>query len=312
MKFFAIGLVLILPLLAFSQATTQKPATQQPAKPATGTQQPPRPAPTQQVRPATPAAQQTRPATPATQQTRPVSATQQQADRSAADIEAMKADREDRKLEEPERGGGIPYRELLNEMNRTESRNFSDQELEPRFLSTLLWEITHEGRKEDVHYTDAAEIAAADADATDAKTDEAAARRRNNKSSVLDVYVVTKEYVALYKRGSNGRESSLEMIAKTEGEDMRRNILGKDNSFAAKAPVILIYVSSNKKLSRIPTNKRDFYAAMDCGKATQAAYFFCTSENLVTTTVEVDPIAVGKILKLVADKVLLAQPVGFR
>jgi len=297
-KFFAIGLAFVLPLLAISQTTTstaQKP------------QQPPQKPATQQVKPtAVPATPQaTRPAgqqvaQPATQQAKPVSAAQQAA-RQVDGADATATTRERFGLEEPERGGGHPYRELLNRREPMQARHFSDRELEPRLLSTLLWEVTGGQNPDDA---DAAEVAAI----TGADGTTAAAGRQANPSSVLDVYVLTREYIALYKHN----EQMLEIIAKIDDEsNLRRTILGK-NMFAERAPLILIYVSSNKKLSQIPLNKRDFYAAMDCGMAVQSANLFCASEHLVTTTIEVDPVAVGKILGLKMDKVLLAQPIGYR
>ena len=299
MKFLAIGLALVLPLMAFSQtatSTTQKPAAQQPPKPGT-----------QQVKPTpTPATQQqTKPATqqlpkPTSQQVKPASATQPTV-RQVDGEDAMDAKRELFRLEPAERGGGRPYREMLNEIGRTSARYFSEQELEQRFLSTILWEVTNEQNQEDA---DAEAVAITAADATVTKT---GIDRKPNNFRVLDVYVVTRDYIALYKRN----EQSLEMIAK-EGNDARKRILGKGGEFAERAPVILIYVASNAKLARIPLAKRDFYAAMDCGMAVQSANLFCASENLVTTTIEIDPIAVGKILGLKADKVLLAQPIGFK
>ncbi|MCL2132530.1 MAG: nitroreductase family protein, partial [Lentimicrobiaceae bacterium] len=260
-----------------------KPATQQPqVRPVPAT------AP-QQARPATGTQQQTRPATGTQQQTRPA-AERVTADRAAADAarttgaegDADRTEKEHFRLEEPERGGGRPYRELFNEDDMASPPYFSERDIEPRLLSTLLWEVS--AVKKEV------------------KEDGAVQDFRG-----VDVYVVTRDYVALYRRES----ITLEIIAKGNDE-LSRIILGKNNMFAEKAPVILIYVASAKKQAKIPVGKKDFYTAMDCGIASQAAYIFCASENMATTTIEVDPIAVGKILGLKNDKVLLAQPIGFR
>ena len=244
MKFFAIGMALVLPLSAFSQSTPQKPATLKPAP--------------QQVKPAS--------AAPSPKQN--------------DNPENQGGKRERRMMDAPpEQHGGRPYRELLNEMEQVSSRHFAEHELPPHFLSTLLWEVSTARREEG----------------------------KPQDSRGVDVYVVTREYVALYQREGQ----SLEIIT-SGSDDLRRRILGPENLFAERAPFILIYVANNKKLSQLPPDKRDFYAAMDCGIASQAAYLFCASEHLVTTTLEVDPVAVGKILGLKADKVLLVQPVGFR
>ena len=241
-RFLAIGLVLILPLLALSQSAPQKPAS-------------PKPAP---------------------QQAKPVSPTSPPKQNDDGENQTVK--REPRWIEPAERGGGRPYRELLNEGEHVSSRHFSEQELEPRFLSTLLWEVSATQREEG----------------------------KPLDSRGVDIYLVTRDYVALYDR-----EGQMLQIIE-DGKDMRQSILGPENLFAARAPLILIYVANNKKLSQLPANKRDFYAAMDCGIASRATYLFCASEHLVTITLDVDPVAVGKILGLKSDKVLLAQPVGFR
>ena len=302
-KFFAIGLALVLPMMAFSQATTQKPPQTQP-RPATtpATQQQPRPAPTTQptrpaVQPMTPATAPTvQPARPTTQQPHSVTAAQQAERQANVADEAARANREQISLEPAERGGGRPYRELLEEKERMGMMHFSEQELEPRFLSTLLWEVSGGQTKEEAEVV---RTTGADGVVNTVK--------RPNTSGVLDVYVVTRDYIALYNR----ERQVLELITKISDESMRKTIF-KGNEFAERAPLTLIYVSSNRKLARIPVNKRDFYAAMNCGMATQAAYLFCASEHLVTTTMEVDPIAVGRVLGLKMDKVLLAQPVGVR
>jgi hypothetical protein len=272
MKFFTMGLALILPLSVFSQTTPQKPATTTPAqKPATTTTTPSRPATTAPQRPAT---------TTGTQQTKPVTVAEATRPASTDKVDGENIT-ELRRLEEAERGGGRPYRELFNEDEAIVAHHFSDHDIEPRFLSTLLWEVSA-ARREDGKLQDARGV---------------------------DVYVITKEGVFLYNRQSQ----SLLTIAISTDKDMRKSILTPESMFAEKAPLILVYVANAKKQSRIPPGKKDFYAAMDCGIASQMAYFFCASEHLVTTTIEIDPIAVGKILQLKGgDKALLAQPVGMR
>lgn len=338
MKFFVIGLVLFLGLHAFSQ--TQKPTqpvkttptTTQPAKTTPTTTQPVKSTPTTtQPAKTVPAAQPVK-TTPAAQPVKTTS-TVPAGDKTEAD----KKDREVRRLEPPaERSGGQPYRELLNKRDASSAQHFSGRELDPHHLSTLLWCVTaafdRESGISDEDKTREAEDRAREAEdrarrveritAADRADETIAAdgakrvgadgetrdlRGKNlNRARCVDVYVVTEKGVSLY----NPENQTLLIIM--EGKDVRREILGTANAFASKAPVILVYVANNKRQSAIPAPKRDFYAAMDCGIAAQLATLFCASEHLITTTVEVDPIAAGKILELKVDKVLIAQPVGYR
>ena len=289
MKFFAIGLALFFPLMVTSQTTPQRPATAMPP------QRPATVAPQGQVPPSQ--RQATQPVRPVPVTVSPRAGEERRIDEMRrADVDAARridgeearvADgdapqriaKEQRLLEEPERVGGRPYRDMLNEEKRISTRHFSEQELEPRFVSTLLWEVSTIHKEE--------------------------GKLRDARG--VDVYILTREGVFLYDREAQ--------ILRTivVGKDVRRSILTPENMFAEKAPVILVYVANAKKQARIPVGKKDFYAAMDCGVASQAAYFFCASENLVTMTMEIDPIVVGKILELKGgDKALLAQPVGFR
>ena len=289
MRFLAIGLALILPLAALSQATQQKPAATQ--KPATTTT-PQKPA-TTATTPQKPAADATKTTTGVPQKTN--TAASATADGKTGNVVEKKYDADgetdatvkekgERKLEEVERGGGRPYREMLNEQenrsaDETAHRHFSERELELRFLSTLLWEVSTT-QKNDGKYRGARGV---------------------------EVYLLTKEGVFLYDKNRH----VLQIIS--SDKDMRSSILTPESRFAEKAPLILVYVSDAKKQAKLPVGKKDFYAGMDCGIANQAVSLFCASENMITTTIEIDPVVVGKILELKAgDKALLAQPVGFR
>lgn len=301
MKFFAIGLALILPVWVLSQSTPQKPTTQQPAtqKPATQQSTTQKPA-TQPATTQKPAGQQTTPARPTPQSAvtpKPTgTGTQQtaaqrdaaQPTRAATEAQltaeervAADADRIHFRLEDPEREGGRPYRDLLRE--HVSSRRFSEQELEPRHLSTLLWGLTCKKLEDGADETSGTQTL-----------------------RVLDVYVVMKEGVFLY----NPKEHVLQGVI---NKDVRKRMLNTESMLAEHAPVFLVYVANAKKQAQLPINKKDFYTAMDCGIASQIVSLFCASENLVTTTIDVDPIATGKVLELKGgDKVVLVQPVGFR
>jgi len=307
MKFLAIGLALILPLVALSQTTTAPKQTTTPQKPAATTPAQ-KPATPPQQRPATTGNTPQKPVatdatTPATQSTtgtpqktnartfaipdekkRDADEAKQDVDGVTDAADATAKDKVERFLEEVEKGGGIPYREMLNEQERrgtddASHRHFMEQDFENRLLSMLLWEIS-------------------------------VAQKNGSKfreSRGVDVYLLTKEGVFLYDRNRH----ILQVIS--SDKDMRSRILTPESRFAEKAPLILVYVSDAKKQAKLPVGKKDFYAGMDCGIANQAVSLFCASENMITTTIEIDPVVVGKILELKAgDKALLAQPVGFR
>jgi SagB-type dehydrogenase family enzyme len=186
------------------------------------------------------------------------------------------------RLEPVERGGGRPFMEVLNE--RQSIRQFSERELEPRILSGLLWAANGINREAEGKRTAPS--------ARDARE--------------IDVYMLTPHGAYLYDPEVHG----LKLI---KPGDYRKEVLAK-SEFALQAPVVLVYVANSKKLEPFEASTREFYAAVDCGFVSQNVYLYCASEHLATVVLGggANKEALGKILGLVKDKVLLTQPVGYR
>jgi len=198
---------------------------------------------------------------------------------SASTSAATNEERSELHLPPAERGGGRPFMELLNE--RKSTRNFSDRELEPHILSGLLWAANGVNRDEDGKRT--------------------APSARDMRE--IDVYIVTSFGAYLYIP-----EEHQTRLIKTG--DYRKEAAGRSD-FAANAPIILVFVSNAKKMEKMDASSKDLYAHIDCGYVSQNVYLYCASEHLATVAIGgVDKVAMGKILGLKDDKVILSQPVG--
>ena len=301
-------------------ATQQKPATTTPAtqqKPATTT-------PATQQKPATTTA-------PATQQ-RPAPAAADRATPSAANRPASDADRvrqaeaeaerraaedgevlEMRELHLPpaERGGGRPLMEVLNQ--RQSIRRFSPRELEPHFISNLLWaangvnrDANEDDETRDARATRAVTAATADNMAPAGNTiggKRTAPSARDARE--IDIYVVTAHGVYLYIPDGH-------TVKNVKRGDFRREILG-GSAFAHQAPIVLVYVANAKKMEKFESATKDIYAAVDCGFISQNVYLYCASEHLATVILgSFNKEAVIKVLGLKNDKAMFVQPVGHR
>jgi len=312
---------LFLSMNLFSQqkpATTTTPATQQ--KPTTTT------TPATQQKPATtttPATQQkpTTTTTPATQQ-RPMPAAADRAvpadvDRVRTADEAARRSAEDgediRELHLPpaERGGGRPLMDALNQ--RQSIRRFSPRELEPHFISNLLWAAN--GVNRDANEDDETREARATRAVTAATADNMAPAgntiggKRTAPSTrdarEIDIYVVTAYGVYLYIPDGHTTKN-------IKKGDFRREILGS-STFAHQAPIVLVYVANAKKMEKFDPATKDIYAAVDCGFISQNVYLYCASEHLATVILGTfNKETVIKVLGLKNDKVMFVQPVGHR
>jgi nitroreductase len=188
-------------------------------------------------------------------------------------------DTETSSLPEPQKTGGMPLFEALN--NRQSSRSFSPHELTPQDLSNLLWSATGVNR-EDGRRT--------------------APSARNWQQ--IDIYVVTAGGWFLY-------DASGHSLVKLGGEDLREHAGTQD--FVASAPVNLVYVSDHDRMSGATPENREFHSATDVGFISQNVYLFCASEGLVTVVrglVERDQL--HKMMKLrPSQHIVLAQTVGY-
>ena len=287
-------LFLFLVVNSFSQAQQpQKPTTTgtQPQKPTTTSTQTQKPATTTSTpQRVTPAAAGTQ-----TQRTVPAAAAAAEAEarRATDDATVDGADLHELHLMPPERGGGRPFMEVLNE--RRSTREFSHRELEPHIMSNLLWAANGVNRRED--------IADGEAGNTTTLGKRTAPSARDAKE--IDIYILTEKGVYLYLPDNHTAKN-------IKNGDFRREVLGK-STFAYEAPLVLVYVANAKKMEKFDMATRDIYAAVDCGFISQNVYLYCASEQLATVVLgNFSKEAATKVLGLKNDKALFAQPVGHR
>jgi len=184
-------------------------------------------------------------------------------------------------LPSPNTEGGKPFMETLKDRHTT--RAFTKEKLSDQQLSNLLWAAFGINRQESGKRT--------------------APSAMNNQET--DIYVCLSNGVFLY----DAKKNCLNLVT----EEDYRKYMGRQD-FVADAPVILLYVSDYSKMGdKIPSEKKDFYSAVDVGYISQNVYLYCASENLGTVVLgSVDGQKVKEILKLKDDqKVLLSQCVGY-
>jgi nitroreductase len=182
-------------------------------------------------------------------------------------------------LLEPQIDGGKPLMAVLKD--RKTSREFSSEKLPLRVLSDMLW-------------------AACGVNRGDGKLTAPTAMNKQE----IDVYVALAEGLYLYDARANKLVGVL-------ADDIRA-ATGKQ-PFVAGAPVNLIFVADFAKMSNMPEDQREFYAATDTGYISQNVYLYCASEGLATVVRGyVDRPALARVMKLRSDqKVILAQTVGY-
>jgi len=181
-------------------------------------------------------------------------------------------------LPKPDTSGGKPLMQALKE--RKSSREFRAENLSPQTLSNLLW-------------------AAFGVNRPDGRRTAATARNVQD----IDIYVFTSSGVYLYK----AKEHALELVA--EGD--HRAATG-NQEWVKTAPLNLVLVSDQSKLSKTPEPERLIWAGIHAGAITQNVYLYCASEGLgsvVRATMNREEIS--KVLKLRPDqRIIIAQTVG--
>jgi SagB-type dehydrogenase family enzyme len=183
-------------------------------------------------------------------------------------------------LPEPERDGGKPLMQALNE--RQTSRSYSPEALPEQVLSNLLWAAFGINRPE--------------------------SGKRTAPSAVnwqeIDIYVSIADGLFLY----HAAEHALYPILL---EDIRAATGAQ--SFVADAPVNLVFVADYTKMGSASTEDKDFYSAADTGFISQNVYLFCASEGLATVVRGyLDRPALHEAMRLKPDqKIILAQTVGY-
>lgn len=180
---------------------------------------------------------------------------------------------QDIKLPAPERTGGKPLMEALNE--RRSTREFrKDKDLPLTTLSNLLWAANGFNRP-----------------------DKRTAPTANNRQE-LELFIAIKSGLYTY----DAKNHVLKLVR--EG-DYRKNTGTQD--FVGDASLNVIFVSDLSKAS----SKN--YAYTDCGFVSQNIYLFCASEGLNTVVRgSFNKEELGKLLNLPPNQeVLLTQSVGY-
>ena len=186
---------------------------------------------------------------------------------------------QDVKLPDPQKEGGMPLMEALN--NRKSTRNFSTKEISNQVLSNMLWAAYGFNRPEQKM-----------------RTAPSAWNIQN-----INVYIAKPEGLYLYDASNN----VLKLVLK---EDIREKT--GTQSFVKDVPVNIIYVADLSMMSKIG-DKAKFYSAAQTGFIAQNVYLFCASFSLGAVIRDmIDRESLRKIMKLKKDnEIILAQSVGY-
>lgn len=184
---------------------------------------------------------------------------------------------QDIQLPEPQRDGGLPLMEALQQ--RCTQREFSDKVLEDQQLSNLLWAANGVNRENGKRTAPSA---------------------RNCQE--IDVYVYTEKAIYLYIAEKN----LLQFVV--EGDHRADAAI---QPFAAKCPILLMFVANYDKMKDMDKDAKEFYGATDAGYVSQNVYLYCASAQL--NTVVLGSIYRDKIKELLKfnGKAILGQPVGY-
>jgi SagB-type dehydrogenase family enzyme len=187
--------------------------------------------------------------------------------------------RETISLSEPQKSGGMPLFEALN--NRSSGRTFSPQPIKEKDLSNLLW-------------------AAFGVNRDDGRRTAPSARNWRQ----TDIYLIREDGWYLYEPEGH---SLIKM-----GNDDLREFAGTQD-FVGTAPINLIYVSDHARMTGGDEQSRIFHSATDVGFISQNVYLFAASEGLSTVVRGlVDREKLHQVLKLrPTQHVILGQTVGY-
>lgn len=183
-------------------------------------------------------------------------------------------------LPKPDTTDGKPLMQTLKKRHST--REFSADTLPLPVLSNLLWAACGVNRPE-----------------TGKRTAPSAMNWQE-----IDVYVATAHGLFLYDPAGHALQPVL-------AEDVRENT--GTQPFVKDAPINLIYVADNAKISKASDADKNFYSAADAAFISQNVYLFCASEGLATVVRgSVERESLARVMKLRPDqKVILAQSVGY-
>lgn len=183
------------------------------------------------------------------------------------------------KMAEPDKTGGKPLMQALNE--RSSSRDFIFGDLNDQQLSNLLWAANGVNRPDNGKRT--------------------APSSHNNQD--IDIYIATSKGVFLYQAVDHSLKQLLDI-------DVRKASGNQD--FVGKAAVNLIYVSNFDKLKGTDEIKM-ITAATHCGFIGQNVYLYCASEGLISVfRAWISKEKIAELLKLNENQhVMYSQSVGF-
>ena len=183
-------------------------------------------------------------------------------------------------LPEPQKTGGKPLMEALNDRHST--REFSDRELDMQTLSNLLWAGFGYNRPEERKRT--------------------APTSRNYQE--MEIYVSIPSGLYLY----DAWENTLVFI---HDRDIRASTGSQD--YVGKAPLNLVYVADQRKVQS-PHNDRQLRSShTNSGFIAQNVYLYCASAGLVSVVRALfDPELLQKEMLLDENMIIiLTQTVGY-
>ncbi|MDR1951637.1 MAG: nitroreductase family protein [Bacteroidales bacterium] len=194
-------------------------------------------------------------------------------------IATMAINAQDIKLPAPQKTGGMPLMEALN--NRKTQRSFSNKELSQQQISNLLWAASGVNR-EDGRMT--------------------APTASNNQQ--VEIFVATTNGVYQYLPKTH------ELKQVIAGD--QRTLFSRQDAHQ-KAPVLLLFVANYEKMPRYDDAAKTKYGYTDVGNVSQNVYLFCASEGLATVVMGMfDGAVLAKTLGLSdTQKTILTQAVGF-
>ena len=192
---------------------------------------------------------------------------------------AASAQAADIRLPAPTKTGGMPVVQAIAE--RKTSRTFSDRELPPATLSTLLWVADGISRPD--------------------------GRRTiptGHNVQDLDVYVILRSGAYRYDEKAH----ALVLVA---AGDFHR--IAAKQPFAQTAPVNLYFVQDVARAKKTDAMSQLRFGGIHTGAALQNVYLYCTSEGLATVAREQNDYAeLSKLFKLSpTQRIVLAQSVGY-
>lgn len=190
------------------------------------------------------------------------------------------ASSQDISLPEPQKTGGKPLMEALND--RQSHREFSERELDLQTLSNLLWAAFGYNRMEEKKRT--------------------APTSRNYQE--IEVYVTLPSGLYVY----DALENKLDI---KHGRDIRANTGLQD--FVANAPLNLIYVANQAKVQDPHSDRQLRASHTNSGFIAQNVYLYCASAGLVAVVrAWFDEDDLKKAMELDENmKIILTQTLGY-